>query len=201
MSGMKREKKYVDETSSFIEGLGLPSKDLYNLPTSNKSFSDNAQYRIEIPTVNSIETCKAIFEEATRLNITINRIDETLGIFRHTKQELIEYVKICKYYGAELNLSVGPRAAYDVSATRLSEQGSTISYRLRGQDQIIRAIEDIRRAADIGCRGFIVYDEGLLWLLNEMRKENKLPKNIKFKNIVKFKITFFNYTYWRRLRN
>ncbi|MCL2859093.1 MAG: peptidase [Oscillospiraceae bacterium] len=182
MSGMRKGEESLNETSSFLESIGLPAKDVYELPTSNKSFDDNAQYRIEVPTVNSIETCKTIFEEATRLNITVNRIDETLGTFRHTKQELMEYVKVCKNYGAELNLSVGPRAIYDVSATRLSEQGKMIAYRLRGQDQIIRAIEDIKRGIDIGCRGFIIYDEGLLWVLNEMRKGNKLPPNIKFKN-------------------
>jgi len=34
---------------------------------------------------------------------------------------------------------------------------------------------------DLGCRGVLVYDEGLLWVLAEMRKAGKLPKNIHFK--------------------
>jgi hypothetical protein len=135
-----------------------------------------------VPTVNTALACKALLEEAERIGVTINRIDETYGAFRHTLEELKEYVAICKHYGVALNLSTGPRAAYDTSATRLSQQGRVIAYRLRGQEQIVRAIEDIKRIAEVGCRGVLVYDEGLLWVLDEMRKAGELPENMKFKN-------------------
>ena len=88
---------------------------------------------------------------------------------------------MCNQYGAELLLSVGPRAPYDTGATVLSPQGVRISYRLRGMEQVLRAIEDIRRGYELGCRGFLVYDEGMLWVANEMRKEGELPKEIVFK--------------------
>ena len=32
-----------------------------------------------------------------------------------------------------------------------------------------------------GCRGFLIYDEGMLWVANEMRKNGDLPKDIIFK--------------------
>ncbi len=171
-----------DETRDFLVKLGLPAGDAYDLPTSEKRFPDGAHFRIEVPTINTAVACKALLEEAERIGITINRIDETFGAFRHTLEELKEYVAICKHYGVALNLSVGPRAAYDTSATRLSDQGRVIAYRLRGQEQIVRAIEDVKRIAEIGCRGVLVYDEGLLWVLDEMRKAGKLPANMKFKN-------------------
>ena len=56
-----------------------------------------------------------------------------------------------------------------------------MGYRLRGQEQIVRAIEDVKRAAHIGCRGFLVYDEGCLWILNEMRKAGEIPEDCHFK--------------------
>ncbi|NPV43548.1 MAG: peptidase [Firmicutes bacterium] len=171
-----------DKTREFLVKIGLPAGDAFDLPTSDKRFPDGAHYRLEVPTMNTAEAVKALLEEAERLNITINRIDETYGAFRHTLQELKEYVAICKHYGVELNLSVGPRATYDTSATRLSPQGVRIGYRLRGQEQIVRAIEDVKRIAEIGCRGVLVYDEGMLWVLNEMRKAGELPKNMHFKN-------------------
>jgi len=170
-----------DKTRAFVKKLGLPEGDLYNLPTSTKKFPDGADYRLEVPTVNTAEAMKALLEEATKLGIVINRVDETYGCFRHTLQELKEYVAIAKDYKVELNLSVGPRATYDTSATRLSEQGVRISYRLRGMEQVVRAIEDVKRIAEVGGRGVLVYDEGLLWVLNEMRKAGELPKNMHFK--------------------
>ena len=170
-----------DDTRKFLVKLGLLAGDAFDLPTSKQRFPDGAYYRLEVPTVNSSDTCKALIEESTRLGITINRIDETYGAFRHTRAELKEYITMCKDYGCELNLSVGPRATYDTSATRLSTQGVRIGYRLRGQEQVVRAIEDVLRMADLGCRGVLIYDEGLLWVLYEMRKAGKLPAKMHFK--------------------
>ncbi len=170
-----------DETRKFMDKVGLPRGDLYDLPSSTKKFPDGADYRLEVPTVNTAEALKALLEEAEKMDIVINRVDETYGAFRHTLQELKEYVNIAKSYGAELNLSVGPRATYDTSATRLSTQGVRIGYRLRGMEQVVRAVEDVKRIAEVGCRGVLVYDEGLLWVLNELRKAGELPENMHFK--------------------
>lgn len=170
-----------DETRKFLESLGLPGGDDFSMATSSKRFPDGAHYRLEVPTINTAEAIKALLEEAERLGITINRVDETYGAFRHTVSELKEYAKIAKAHGCELNISVGPRATYDTSATRLSEQGVRISYRLRGQEQVVRAIEDVKRMAEIGIRGVLVYDEGLLWVLAELRKAGQLPKNMHYK--------------------
>lgn len=78
-------------------------------------------------------------------------------------------------------MSVGPRATYDTGATVLSPQGVRISYRLRGMEQVLRAVEDIKRGYDLGVRGFLIYDEGMLWLVGQMRKDGSLPKDIIFK--------------------
>ena len=42
-------------------------------------------------------------------------------------------------------------------------------------------MEDVKRAAELGVRGIVVYDEGLLWVLGKMRKSGELPKNMHFK--------------------
>ena len=81
----------------------------------------------------------------------------------------------------DLVLAVGPRAVTDTSASVRTEEGQRMGYRLRGQEQIVRAVEDIRRAARFGVRSFLVYDEGLLWLLGRMRADGFLPADVKFK--------------------
>jgi len=169
------------ETRDFLEKLGLPKGDLFDLPTSGKTFPDGAHFRIEVPTINSAEAMKSLLENAKRQGVNINRVDETYGIFRHTLTEIKEYAKIAQDFGCGLNMSVGPRATYDTGATVLSPQGVRVGYRLRGMEQVLRAVEDIKRAVDCGIRGILIYDEGLLWLVNEMRKAGKLPKNIRFK--------------------
>lgn len=169
------------ETRDYLKKIGLPQGDLFDLPTSTQRFPDGAAYRIEVPTVNTADAVAALLDTATKNNIVINRVTETYGMFRHTREEIKQYCKLCAEYGAELMLSVGPRATYDTGATVLSEQGVRISYRLRGQEQVIRAVEDIKRGYDLGVRGFLIYDEGMLWLVNQMRNDGALGKDIIFK--------------------
>jgi hypothetical protein len=169
------------ETRDYVKKKGFPQGDLYDLPTSQGRFPDGAQYRIEVPTINTAGAMRKLLETVEEFDCIIHRVDETYGIMRHTDEELEEYVQIAKDFHVELNLSTGPRATYDTGATVLSSQGVRIGYRLRGMEQIIRAAEDIKRAVDFGCRGILIYDEGFLWLVNEMRKDGELPKDMKFK--------------------
>ena len=170
-----------EETREYVKKLGLPPGDLFDMPTSTARFPDGGAYRIEVPTVNTAESVEALFETADKNGVTINRVTETYGMFRHTREEIKEYCRLCYEYGAELLLSVGPRAPYDTGATVLSPQGVRISYRLRGMEQVLRGIEDIKRGYELGCRGFVLYDEGMLWVISEMRKDGALPKDITFK--------------------
>lgn len=171
----------LDRAKLFLSSLGLTPSDLMHLPDSTSRFPDGGSYRIEIPTINSLSACVAALDESTRLKIKINRITETIGIFRHLKQEIREWVSVCRDYGCELVMSPGPRATYDTSATAQTVHGSRIAYRLRGQDQLSRAIADILRAVDLGVRSFLIYDEGMLWVLGKMRFLGNLPADLHFK--------------------
>lgn len=170
-----------EPTREYLKKIGMPTGDLFDMPTSAGRFPDGGAYRIEVPTVNSAEAVAALLDTATKNGIVINRVTETYGMFRHTAAEIKEYCRLCNQYGAELLLSVGPRATYDTGATVLSPQGVRISYRLRGMEQVLRGVEDIKRGYDLGCRGFLIYDEGMLWLVGQMRRDGALPKDIIFK--------------------
>jgi hypothetical protein len=170
-----------EETRAYLKKIGMPQGDAFDLPSSDLRFPDGAAFRIEDPTVNSAETVAALLEEADKNGVTINRITETYGMFRHTAAEIKEYCRLCHDYGCELLMSTGPRATYDTGATVLSPQGARIGYRLRGMEQVIRGVEDVKRGYDLGVRGFLIYDEGMLWLVGQMRKDGALPKDIIFK--------------------
>ena len=170
-----------DSTRQYLKSLGFPEADLWELPSSANTFADKANFRIEVPTVNTFEAAKSLLQEAEYLGITINRLTETYGIFRHTRTEIQNWVNLCHDYGCQLLMSPGPRATYDTGGTVASHQGVRIGYRLRGQEQLVRAIEDIKRAIELGVRGFLVYDEGMLWILNCMRNDGELPPDAVFK--------------------
>ena len=171
----------MKETREFLKKLGLPEGDLYSLPDSTKRFSDGAHYRIEVPGIQGPAPMKALLEATDTYDICIHRITQTKGIMLLTDNEISEMVKLAKDAQVELVLAIGPRATTDTSASVNTPEGVRMGYRLRGQEQIVRAIEDVKRAAGLGCRSFLVYDEGCLWLLNEMREVGEIPRDCRFK--------------------
>jgi hypothetical protein len=168
----------MDKTRAFLKHLGLPSGDLYDLPDSKKRFPDGAQYRIEIPSVEGPKTMKAVLETAQTLKVPIHRISQGSGIMLLTDDEIKEMVQLGKEYQVEVSLFVGPRAGFDIGALPFTPAGKAIAQRLRGMDQIVYAIEDIKRACALGIRGILVADEGLLWIVNELKKQGELPTNL-----------------------
>jgi hypothetical protein len=78
----------------------------------------------------------------------------------------------------EVSLFGGPRAAWDTGAQILSPAGKNLGARLRGMDQLVYAIEDVCRACDLGIRSILVADEGLLWLVNQMKRDGQLPADL-----------------------
>lgn len=168
-------------TRIFLSKIGLPLGDAYDLPLSMKRFSDGAQYRFEVPGIQGPVAMKALLEEIDNLGLIIHRITQTKGIMLLTDAEIEEMVSLAKQCQIELILAIGPRATYDTSASVLTPEGQRMGLRLRGQEQIVRAIEDVKRAISLGCFSFLLYDEGLLWVLNEMRRQGEIPSSVKFK--------------------
>lgn len=164
-----------------LHELGLPWQDDHALSESTATFDDGADFRIEVPVVNSFATFTALVRRAHQHGFVINRITETLGLFRHTRAELTDYLSLARDEGIAPVFSVGPRATYDTSASRLSPHGSFVGYRLRGMDQVQRAVEDVLRGVELGCRNFVVYDEGLLHVLSLARGSAQLPADARFK--------------------
>jgi hypothetical protein len=171
----------MNKTREFFTKLGLPAGDAYNLPTSTKRFSDGAQYRFEVPGIQGPGSMKALLEELDKYQIAIHRVTQTKGIMSLTDEEIGSMVELARDWQVELILSIGPRATTDTSASVKTEEGQRMGYRLRGQEQIVRAIEDVKRASRLGCRSFLVYDEGCLWALNEFRKAGEIPYDCKYK--------------------
>jgi hypothetical protein len=171
----------MKETRRYLTGIGLPGGDDYQLTTSEKRFVDGAQYRFEVPGIQGPGAMKTLLEELDRYNIVIHRVTQTKGIMTLTDDEIAQMAQLAKEWQVDLVLAIGPRATTDTGASAFTEEGRRIGYRLRGQEQIVRAVEDVKRAVQLGVRSFLLYDEGCLWLLNRMRGDGALPVDCRFK--------------------
>ncbi len=168
-------------TQIFLAALGLPTGDAFNLPDSTKRFPDGAQYRIEIPSVEGPAALAVVLAEAERLAVPVHRVSQGSGIMLLTDAEIREMARLGREAQIEVSLFVGPRAGWDVGAQILSPSGKNLAARLRGMDQVVYAVEDIRRGCALGIRSVLVADEGLLWLAHEMKKAGDLPANLVLK--------------------
>ncbi len=169
----------MNKTKDFLKEMGIGEVD--SSFESNKTFNDGGQFRFEVPGIQSPKTMEALLDEAQNQDLTIHRVTQTKGIMLLSDEDIIQMVDLAKDYGCELFLSVGPRATYDTSASVHTKEGSRIGYRLRGYDNLVYAIEDVKRAVSFGVRGILLYDEGLLYALNQMRMADELPKSLHFK--------------------
>ena len=169
----------MENTKKFLKKIGI--NEVSGDYESAKRFNDGGQYRFEVPGIQSPGTMSALLKESVKQNVFIHRVTQTKGIMMLTDEEIKKMVDLAITYKCELFLAVGPRATYDTSATVHTPEGSRIGYRLRGYDNLVYAIEDVKRACRLGVRGILLYDEGLLWVLNKMREEGELPENVHFK--------------------
>ena len=165
-------------TRQFLASLGLPTGDANDLPDSTKRFPDGADYRIEIPSVEGPAALEAVLEEAQRLGVTIQRVSQGSGIMLLTDDEIRQMAQLGRQAQIEVSLFVGPRAAWDTGAQVTALAGKNLGARLRGMEQVVFAAEDIRRACALGMRSVLVADEGLLWLVSEMKRGGELPANL-----------------------
>jgi hypothetical protein len=168
----------VEKTRAFLQNLGLPPGDLNHLPASTKRFPDGAQYRVEIPSVEGPNALSAVLAEAETRRVRVHRISQGSGVMLLTDSELREMAKLGADARVEVSLFVGPRAAWETGAQILSIAGKNLGARHRGMEQLIYAIEDIKRACSLGIRSVLVADEGLLWVVNEMKKAGELPAEL-----------------------
>ncbi|HTK11524.1 MAG TPA: U32 family peptidase [Ktedonobacteraceae bacterium] len=171
----------MEATKRFLTHMGLPAGDAHELPTSTKRFPDGAQYRVEIPSTEGPQALAVLIDEAKRLHVTIHRVSQGSGVMLMTDAEIREMGELAKAQGMEVSLFARPNAAWDIGAMAVSSGGKVLGPRLRGQDQLIYCLEDVKRAAALGIRSVLLADEGALWVAGEMRQNGELPATMQFK--------------------
>ncbi|TMC71412.1 MAG: hypothetical protein E6J13_07855 [Chloroflexi bacterium] len=168
-------------TRRFLAAAGLPERDLGELPESPKRFPDGAHYRIEIPSTEGPRAFEAVLDEAERLDVPVVRMSQGSGVFMHTDEELDEMARQGARAGVEVSLFARPNAGWDTSAMARSPVGPLVAPTARGTEQLVAALEDIRRAADHGIRSVLIQDIGVLSVFSAMRASGELPSDMQAK--------------------
>ncbi len=174
----------VEKTREFLKTCGLPGGDLYHLPDSPLRFPDGGQYRIEIPSTEGPQALEAVVEEAYTRQVPVHRVSQGSGIMLQTAEEIRQMVRLGAERGIEVNLFVGPRASFDIGAQYAAPAGKTLGLNVRGGDQLVYALEEVRHACALGIRSVLVSDLGVLLLVGKMKSAGLLPANLVVKTSV-----------------
>lgn len=174
----------MDATRRFVTQLGLPSGDAYHLPSSTQRFPDGGQWRVEIPSVEGPAALRMVYATADELGVPIHRVSQGSGVMLLTDAELDEMAALGRERGIEISLFVGPRAGWDTGAMAYATAGRIVAPKVRGMDQLVQAVEDVKRACEHGITSVLVTDDGLLWVLGEMKRSGELPAELILKGSV-----------------
>ena len=174
----------MTNTQQILAKLQLPVEDNHALAPTTRRFPDEGQYRIEIPSVEGPRVFEQVLDSAKKYKVPVHRISQGSGIMLLTTDEIREMVRMGADHRIEVCLFVGPRATFETGAQALAPGGKVIGLQHRGADQLAYAVEDVRRACELGIRSVLPADLGLIWVLNEMKKSGDLPRNLVLKSSV-----------------
>lgn len=161
-----------------LVGHALPAEDPRD--ASPHTFPDGGGWRVEIPSVEGPEALATVLKEATRLELPVHRISQGSGVWMLTDSEITEMADACAERDIELCLFTGPRGTWDIGAAARTSSGGG-GPRARGQGAVAGCVEDARRATELGVRCLLVADEGVLWILHQLRERAVLPADTTFK--------------------
>lgn len=173
----------VGKVMGGLRRVGIPDGDLYGLPSSPLRFPDGAHYRIEISGIERLSTLEALVDEMAKEKVVVHRIICTvMGATLLTTAELRAFARMAREAKLEVIMTPGPRPQWDAGSKQVATpEGAVSGLRIRGCDNLRHFLADIYRCIDAGFRGFLVWDEGVLDVVNQLRELGEIPKDVVFK--------------------
>jgi len=161
----------------------LPYSDEIELQASGREFTDGGHYGVEIPVVNSFKVLEATLGLLKAEGLPVTRFNETLGAFLLSDAEVSDMLALCRESGAGMVFALGPRPEYDRKAAFYRGGfGASQGRRINNNDALAQSAEEALRLTEMGCRGLIAYDLGVIRMLSEMRTAGVLPADLMIKS-------------------
>jgi hypothetical protein len=172
----------LEQVSRYMEQAGIPGRDAYDLPSSPKLFPDGGSYRIEISGVEGPRVLEALVEERRHRDVPVHRLISLVqGGILFDAQELRDFAQMAAEDRMEVIAVPGPRNGWDIGRQYASSEGMRAGMHHRGSDELRKVIADMMRMYDAGIRGFMLVDEGLLWLIGRMQQHGNFPTDVAIK--------------------
>jgi hypothetical protein len=172
----------LDDVSRYMEEAGIPGRDAYDLPSSDKRFPDGGHYRIEISGVEGPKVLEALIEERRKFDVPVHRLISLVqGGILFDNTELRDFAQMAAQERMEVVAVPGPRNGWDIGRQYASSEGMRAGMHHRGSDELRKVIADMMRMYDAGIRGFMLVDEGLLWLVGRMQQQGNFPSDVALK--------------------
>ncbi len=88
----------IKEIREYVKTLDVPERDVYELPTSEKTFPDGSHYRLEAVPFGLSDT-ERLFSIADKYNFVINKITECSGIMCLNEKDILKMCELCRDRG------------------------------------------------------------------------------------------------------
>jgi hypothetical protein len=172
-----------------LTSVGLGDSGLAAPPPSSAAFADGRPYHIEIASVEGPEALAAVLDEAGQLGVRIDRVSQGSGIMLQQDSEITDMLALGAEHDVDICLFVGPRGAWDTGVQATTRGGAALAAALRGQEQLLAAVQDVQHGCDLGLRSVLVADIGLLSVLGRLRAQGDLPSDLTFKVSASFPVS------------
>ncbi|MFC3456265.1 peptidase [Amycolatopsis speibonae] len=173
--GASRARKWLEEND-------FPHSDETPLAVSGGTFDEGGQYGVEVPVVNNFRVLEATLRLLREEGLPVTRFNETLGAFLLSDAEVSDMLDLCRESGVGMVFALGPRPEYDRKAAFYRGGfGASQGRRINNNDAIAQSAEEAMRLTDLGCRGLIAYDLGVIRMISDMRKAGALPADLMIK--------------------
>jgi hypothetical protein len=153
--------------------------DDFDIPSADNRFPDGGHFKLEL-VPRSEREYERIASLSDEHDVWINRITDVEGTSFDTDKQIKNKVRICRENDIELLVAPGhgeqPGDVSQQLALDAMQHG-----KIRGMDRIIGTMAEVKRAVELGVRGLVFYDEGLLHICCQLREESILPSDMTFK--------------------
>lgn len=178
----------IQDVADLMEKAGFPGGDRYNLPTSGLRFPDGGWYRHELSGIEHVRVLEKVVEEARQRNVTIHRVNAFFqgGRASYTPAEIKEYAQLAREEKIEVIAVPGPKPGWHAGRQITTSEGKICGQVARGSDELKLLLVDIFRLYEAGIRGFLLFDDSLLYLIKKLRERGEFPTDVALKMSASF---------------
>ena len=165
-----------------IQILGYPLGDLHEMPSSTHTFPDGAHYRIEISGIERLANLEAMIDESEKRGVPIHRLIAMVGGPAQVPfEEIRDMAQLSGEKKYEMMVNVSTVRGWDNGRFPATEEGIWAGLTVRGMDSAIWLLKDMERLIEAGVRGFLLFDQGMIRLVRDLKTQGVFPANIQIK--------------------